>query len=102
MFSSSIFFSRDATLIFRATIPAILLHDMVLYKFFFTATPVLLTHLILPGLVLGSLVCRAQRSRTPRAVAGTGEDLPENPAEMKVELLEEDMVILWLGYDSDE
>ena len=55
-----------------------------------------------PGLVLGSLVCRAQRSRTPRAVAGTGKDLPESPAEMKVELLEEDMVILWLGYDSDE
>lgn len=70
---------------------------MVLYKFFFTATTVLLTHLILPGLVLGSLVCRAQRSRTPRAVAGTSKDLPENPAEMKVELLEEDMVFLWLG-----
>jgi len=40
------------------------------------------------GLVLGSLICRAQRSRTPQAVARTGKDLPQNPAGMKVELLD--------------
>ena len=56
----------------------------------------LLIHLILPGLVLGSLICRAQRSRTPRAVAGTaGKDLPKNPVEMKVELLEEDVAFFF-------
>lgn len=94
MFSSSVFFFQKCDFDFFLLRYYDINHIVARHGFvqFFL---VLLTHLILPGLVLGSLICRAQRSRTPQAVARTGKDLPQNPAGMKVELLEEDMAFFF-------